>query len=64
MAEVEGLIQHIPEVPFPILRSHPDSYADSLFIDATIFVELHRKVTFLKIKYYDGTSDPMDHVAS
>lgn len=54
MEEFESLIRRIPGVMASILRSHSGSYADSLFVDSISFIELHRKITFLKMKPYDA----------
>ena len=63
-AEMEALIQKIPGVPAPIKKSLPHSYADSPFVDSIALIEMPRKFSFPNMKMYDGTTDPMDHIAS
>ena len=61
--EIEALIQRIPRVPAPILKSAPSCYADSLFVDKIALVEMPRKFSFPNMKLYDGTNDLNDHIA-
>ena len=61
---MEALIQKIPGVPAPIKKSLPHSYADSPFVDSIALIEMPRKFSFPNMKMYDGTTDPMDHIAS
>lgn len=62
MEEFEHLIRQIPGVLAPALKSHPGSYVNSPFIESIVLAKLLRKVTFPKIKSYDCTSDPVDHI--
>ena len=61
-AEMEAMIQRIPRVPTPLKKSLPHSYVDSPFVDS--MVEMPKKFAFPNMKMYNGTIDPMDHIAS
>ena len=61
---MEALIQRIPGVATPIKKSLPHNYVDSPFVDFIAFIEMPRKFSFPNMKMYDGTTDPMDHIAS
>ena len=63
-AEMEVMIQRIPGVPTPIKKSLSHSYTDLPFVDSIALVEMPKKFSFPNMKMYDGTTDPMDHIAS
>lgn len=58
------MIQKIQGVPTPIKKSLPNSYADSPFVDSITLIERPKKLSFLNMKIYDWTIDPMDHIVS
>ena len=58
------MIQKIPGVPIPIKKSLLHSYVDSPFVQSITLIEMPKKFSFLNMKMYDGTTDPMDHIAS
>ena len=64
LVEMEAMIQRIPEVPTPLKKSQPYSYVDSMFVDSIALIEIPKKFSFPNIKLYDGTTDPIDHIAS
>ena len=64
LAEMEGMIQWIPWVPTPLKKSLPHSYTDSLFVNTISIMEILKQFTFPNMKLYDGTIDPIDHIAS
>ena len=63
-AEMEAMIQRIPGVPTPLKKSLPHSYTDFPFVDSIDLVEMPKKFSFLNLKMYDGTTEPMDHIVS
>ncbi|XP_062119278.1 uncharacterized protein LOC133833030 [Humulus lupulus] len=63
LAEIEALIQRIPEIPAPIKKSAASCYAGSPFIDDIALVEIPKKFNFPNMKMFDWTSDPDDHIA-
>ncbi|KAF3535647.1 hypothetical protein F2Q69_00023590 [Brassica cretica] len=60
---MQSMVERLPGVAPPIRRSNPDSYADTPFVEEIASVEMPRKFSFPKIKMYDGTGDPDDHIA-
>ena len=64
LAEMEVMIQRIPGVPTPLKKILPHTYADSLFFDSIILVEMPKKFFFPNMKLYDGTTNLTDHIAS
>lgn len=60
---MEALIQKIPGVPVPTKKSLPHSYVDSPFVDSIALIKMPRKFSFLNMKMYDSTNDPIDHIA-
>ena len=63
-AKIEAMIQRIPMVPTPMKKSLLHSYANSPLVDSITLLEMPKKFSFLNMKMYDGTIDPMDHIAS
>ena len=62
--EMEAMIQRIPGVPTLLKKSLPHSYANSTFVDSITLVEMPKKFSFPNMKKYDGTTDPIDPIAS
>ena len=60
---MQPMVERLPGVAPPIRRSYPDSYADTPFMEGIASVEMPRKFSFPRIKIYDGTGDPDDHIA-
>ncbi|CDY28156.1 BnaAnng03330D [Brassica napus] len=60
---MQPMVERLPGVAPPIRRSYPDSYADTPFMEGIASVEMPRKFSFPRIKMYDGTGDPDDHIA-
>ena len=58
---MEAMIQWIPT---PLRKSQPYSYAYSPLINDLALMEMPKKFSFPNMKLYDGTTDPMDHIAS
>ena len=50
-------------MPAPIKKSVVNCYADSLFTENIVLVEMSKKFSFPNMKLYDGTSDLDDHLA-
>ena len=63
-AKIEAMIQRIPMVPAPIKKILLHSYANSPLVNSITLLEMPKKLSFLNMKMYDGTIDPMDHIAS
>ena len=63
-AEMEAMIQRIPGVPTLLKKSLLHSYVDSKFVDSITLVKMPKKFSFPNMKVYDGTIDPIDHIAS
>uniref|UniRef100_A0A0D3BVK6 Uncharacterized protein n=1 Tax=Brassica oleracea var. oleracea TaxID=109376 RepID=A0A0D3BVK6_BRAOL len=59
---MQSMVERLPGVSPPIRRSNPDSYADTPFAEEIASVEMPRKFSFPRIKMYDGTGDPDDHI--
>ncbi|XP_074324129.1 uncharacterized protein LOC141661047 [Apium graveolens] len=53
----------IPGVPKPLEKATPTSYADSPFHDNITLVEIPKLFTVPHMVPYDGTSDPLEHIA-
>ena len=64
LAKMEAMIQKIPGFPTYLKMSQPNSYADSLFIDAITLIEMPKKFSFPNMKFYDGTTNPTNHIVS
>ena len=62
--EMKAMIQRIPGLPTPLKKSLPHSYANSPFIYSIALVEMPKKLLFLNMKTYDGTTNPTNHIAS
>ena len=60
---IQSMVERLPRVAPSILRSNPNSYADTLFVDEIALMEMPRKFSFPNIRMYDGTSDSKNHVA-
>lgn len=64
LAKMEAMIQRISGVPTPLWKSQPYSYVDSPFVNDITLIEMPKKFTFPNMKIYNGTTDPLDHIAS
>ena len=60
---MEVLIQKIVSVPAPIKKILSHSYDDSPFVDSITLIEMPRQFSYPNMKMYDGTTNPMDHIA-
>ncbi|KAF2575185.1 hypothetical protein F2Q70_00003766 [Brassica cretica] len=60
---IQSMVERLPRVAPSILRSNPNSYADTLFVDEIALMEMSRKFSFPNIRMYDGTNDSKNHVA-
>ena len=63
LREVRELIQRIPGVPKPLEKATPTSYADSPFGDDIALLEIPKRFTVPTMKSYDGSADPLEHIA-
>ena len=52
-----------PGVPKPLEKATPTSYADSPFVDNIALVETPKRFNVPPMKAYDGSTDPLEHVA-
>ena len=57
------MIQRIPGVPKPLEKATPTSYADSPFCDNIALLEIPKRFTVPTMKSYDGSADPLEHIA-
>ncbi|KAF2562733.1 hypothetical protein F2Q70_00016791 [Brassica cretica] len=60
---MQSMVERLPGVGPPIRRRNPNSYTDTPFAEEIASVEMPRKFSFPRIKMYDGTGDPDDHIA-
>lgn len=60
---IEALLGQLPEVAPPIVKSTPNSNADTLFIEEITLVEMPKKFILPSMKMYDWTSDLDNHIA-
>ena len=63
LREVRELIQRIPGVPKPLEKATPTSYADSPFCNDIALLEIPKRFTVPTMKPYDGSADPLEHIA-
>ena len=64
LAEMEAMIQRVPEVPASLKKSQPGSYVDFLFVDSIALIEIPMKFSFPNMKLCDGTTYPTYHISS
>ena len=60
---VEEKINKIPGVPRPIKEEPDNSYADSPFVKSIDLVEIPKRFVIPNMPTYDGTGNPIEHVA-
>ena len=59
---MQSMVERLPGVAPSIRKSNPDSYVDTPFTDEITLIEMPKKFYFPRIKAYDDTTDPNDHV--
>ena len=57
------MIARIPNVPLPVEKAMPNSYADSPIADPITMIKVPKRCSIPTMKLYDDTKDPNDHVA-
>ncbi|XP_017245373.1 uncharacterized protein LOC108217031 [Daucus carota subsp. sativus] len=57
------MVQRIPGVPKLLEKATPTSYADSPFVDDIALVKTPKRFNVPSMKAYDGSTDPLEHVA-
>ncbi|XP_074291077.1 uncharacterized protein LOC141617839 [Silene latifolia] len=57
------MLSRVPEIPPPLEKAAPDSYADSPFVDAISIVAMPKGFANPNMTLFDGTTDPFDHVS-
>ncbi|XP_074374437.1 uncharacterized protein LOC141714840 [Apium graveolens] len=60
---MRDLIEGIPGISKSLEKETPTSYADSLFHDNISLVEILKCFPIPQMRRYDGTSDPLEHIA-
>ncbi|CAH9056361.1 unnamed protein product [Cuscuta europaea] len=63
LRQMQDKINGLPGVPLPLDRASKTCYADSPFSRQITDVEVPRKFNVPSMKMFDGTSDPVEHVA-
>lgn len=63
LQDLKEMVQRIPGVPKPLEKATPTSYADSPFVDNIALVETPKRFNVPPMKAYDGSTDPLEHVA-
>ncbi|XP_074265924.1 uncharacterized protein LOC141588377 [Silene latifolia] len=57
------MLSSVPGLPPPLEKAAPDSYVDSLFVDAIPVVAMPKGCTNPNKPLFDGTIDPFDHMS-
>ena len=61
--EFREMLQRIPGVPKPLEKATPTSYANSPFTDDIALVDIPKRFAVPPMKLYDGSTDPLEHIA-